>query len=227
MKKVILLSGKSATGKDTSGLIIKRLLKNTNVELQSFASPMKEFLISSFNFPRENMYGPSSARNEPTKYIWDNVAEKYRVADGNLTYRDFLKLIGGAMREFMPDFWAFAALEKARIFDGVSVLCDTRMKNEVDVFECSELEQITIRLLRKTQYSYSVHETETNMDSWDFYPHQVDFSNCLVDLRQHKFITPTVLKMHKHPYHYMVDNNGSLKELESSIESILVEEGIL
>lgn len=229
--KPILLSGKRGVGKDTAGGIIKEKLETIGqkVELKSFAEPMKKFLIDTFNFEPRFMYGDTSLRNEPSPIKWDEVIkEKRPKSDAPLdymTYRDILKLIGQGMREQMPNIWAVAARNSAEELVKKNILpvfMDTRMKNEVLEFGGRAL---NIRIYRRTPWAGDTHETETQLDSWDFYPYQTSF----IDVTEADYLEcekPNVIWDTRESSHvnYFIDNNGSRTELADALQFILERE---
>lgn len=232
--KPILLSGKRGVGKDTAGLIIKDICEQNNiaVQLKSFAEPMKKFLIDTFNFEPRFMYGDSNLRNEPSPIKWEEVATEKRLkSDAPLdymTYRDVLKLIGQGMREQMPNIWAVAARNSAEELIKKNVLpvfMDTRMKNEVLEFNgrC-----INIRIFRRTQWAGDTHETETQLDSWDFYPYQTSFNDVqLNDYLEHERLNVIWDTRESSHVNYYVDNNYTRDELRAAIYFILKREQLI
>ncbi len=228
--KPILLSGKRGVGKDTAGGIIKEMIEGLGgkVELKSFAEPMKKFLVDTFNFDPRYMYGETTLRNEASPIKWEEVvASKRPPATENpfMTYRDILKLIGQGMREQMPNIWAVAARNSAEELVKKNVLpvfMDTRMKNEVLEFGGRAL---NIRIFRRTPWAGDTHETETQLDSWDFYPYQTSF----LDVCEEEYLekeAPNLIWDTRESSHvnYFIDNNGTKSQLVYALEFILKRE---
>lgn len=227
--KPILLSGKRGVGKDTAGGIIKEMIEELGgkVELKSFAEPMKKFLIETFNFDPRYMYGETTLRNESSPIKWEEVAPEKRANSDNpyMTYRDILKLIGQGMREQMPNIWAVAARNSSEELVKKNILpvfMDTRMKNEVLEFggRC-----VNIRIFRRTPWAGDTHETETQLDSWDFYPYQTSFN----DVQLHDYLEREKLNLiwdtrESSHVNYYVDNNYTRDELRAAIYMILKRE---
>lgn len=59
---LIVLSGDAGAGKDS---VAKILVETRGWQLYSLAGPLKRFAYDLFGFTEEQLYGPSSARNEP------------------------------------------------------------------------------------------------------------------------------------------------------------------
>lgn len=59
---LIVLSGEAGAGKDS---VAKILVEKHGWELFSLSAPMKRFAEDMFGFSKEQLYGPSSARNAP------------------------------------------------------------------------------------------------------------------------------------------------------------------
>lgn len=231
--KTILLSGKRGTGKDTAGQIIKEIIEDgreklvNHVELKSFAEPMKKFLVDTFNFNPIFMYGETNKRNEDSPIKWEEVvaAKRLESESGYMTYRDILKLIGQGMREQMPNIWAVAARNSSEELIKKNILpvfMDTRMKNEVLEFggRC-----LNIRMFRRTPWAGDTHETETQLDSWDFYPYQTSFNDVqLNDYLEREYLNLIWDNRESSHVNYFIDNNYTRSELYHAIHTILKRE---
>ncbi len=120
---LIALTGLAGSGKST-------VAKLTGFVEMAFAAPMKEFCGQVFGFTDEELYGPSEARERPSK--------TFKRPDGTpLTARYALQTLGTEWgRNCDPDVWAKACLAGAKkamalgsIFENV-VITDLRFVNE-------------------------------------------------------------------------------------------------
>lgn len=118
---IIAFSGKARVGKNTAAIFIKKLLKNTNIEVieESFADKLKNIARSLFFW-----------NDDKSVYSYDILDEG----------RNLLINIGNKMREIRPTVWVDYILDKIKsqvekdIWDTqkLFLITDLRYKNEAD-----------------------------------------------------------------------------------------------
>lgn len=122
---IIGLSGKAGAGKDT---VAGFLVWNHQFESIALADPMKKFCKEMFGFSREQLWGPSSARNA--------VDPRYGISP-----REALQKLGTEWgRACYENVWVDYAMKQAQFrlhsiaCSGV-VITDVRFKNEYDAIK--------------------------------------------------------------------------------------------
>lgn len=119
---LILLCGQAGSGKDT---VANMLVQNHGAIAIAQADPMKRFVLKTFGFSEDQLWGPSELRNE-TDTSLGNIERIYSVTNlvnknswnfvtdlfGEIPYRD--SYCNKLLR------WADSVLEEARIKDGIS-----------------------------------------------------------------------------------------------------------
>lgn len=118
---IIGVVGRANTGKST---VAARLVARHGFTERSFAAPLKRIVADLFGFDDRQLFGPSSAREEP-HHSW-------RMPSGRpLSARAACELIGNAARECADTVWVTRAL--AEIPDGARVVfADVRYRNEME-----------------------------------------------------------------------------------------------
>ena len=239
MRRMILLCGRKKTGKGMIYTAASKLCPNSGEFF--FAKPIKDFCINALGLTYEQMYGTSDQRESLTEYRWGNVAPSIRdqyKKDPNefLTARQVLQVVGtDIMRNhFDPNVWAKAGARAAvsSNFD-TCFFTDTRMENEIisshyvskkNGFE----EPVNIRLYRGTGL-IDEHITERSLDCFDAVPTQRSLSQGVPS----GFIQVSTRLWKKdntktdNLFHYLLDNNGTVDEVESNMKIILVESGVI
>lgn len=213
LTKILLITGKAQSGKDTSADYIIANSRH-NCERFSFAYALKRFCVDVFGVPENQIFGSDEEKNLPTHLLWDNLPLAYderlelkRRLFGYpnpkefLTGRHLLQIFGTEIcRRMYADCWAFNTLK--RIYDSnpeVAIVTDVRFPNEINIFEQLQerfphyLEKIdpqitVIRLLRNPLDKQ--HESEIALDNFDFTSlrnckiHQIDNENLSQDQKE-------------------------------------------
>lgn len=210
MGAIVGILGLAGSGKDTAANF---LIDNHNFVRISFADPIKRVCRDIFDFSEEQLWGPSAKRNEPDP--------RYPRPDGScLTPREALQKLGSEWgRTCYPNVWveyairiANTILDSPRSFDyqktlgiipsdrshnpvqGV-VIPDCRFVNEVNAVKNAK--GTMIRIVREgagLSGNAALHDSELEQQS-----------------------------IPDSEFNYIVENNSSLKDLGSKINSICQE----
>lgn len=138
---VIGLAGQKQSGKSTAAEFIRVTLSSMKVVEYSFADKVKRLCIDILGLEHHHCYGDNAAKDMPTQYMWEDVAEEIRLKYGNgipmtgvMSGRHVMQLQGELQRRmFCEDLWIRLAVDSARRAHGidVAVFSDIRHKNEV------------------------------------------------------------------------------------------------
>lgn len=183
MSKLILISGKKQSGKDTSAAYLSSLLtfNGFSTEIYSFATPLKEFLINVFGIKKEQCWGSDEEKNTPTTIKWsdlplpkDIINQLYFKSTKNFTSnlddymsgRQLMEVFGTHIcRKMSPNCWVDSSKRYCQSINKDFVfITDARFPNEID--SLLELNPFVIRLLRNPFDSKT--DIETALDSYDF-----------------------------------------------------------
>lgn len=191
--KILLISGKAQSGKDTAADCItarghlkhnekrgKALVTTSYVpcksEKFSFADPLKEFCINVFGLTRQQCYGTNDDKNTPTNIRWGDLplpTEKILSLiscpdhlSSFMTAREVLEVFGSQIcRKMYRDCWAYATKKCATEAKcDLAVIADVRFPNEIDLF--LELEPIVVRFTRNLLNRQT--ESELALDHYDW-----------------------------------------------------------
>lgn len=142
---IVGLIGYEGVGKSQ---VAKRLRDKHGFKLVSFSDPLKELGVA-LGFTREQMWGPSSARNTPHPYLKDS--------DGNLLLaRVFLDRVGMCIRGMSPD----ALAESVRNVTGDVANESTRFVNEAIA-----IKRAGGRLIRRSGGAPNGLDTDAEVDA--------------------------------------------------------------
>lgn len=188
--KIIIFTGKSQSGKDTSGIYVKDFLERKfgaqSAEIYSFAFALKQFLVHVFGIPASHVFGDDIAKSQPTHIRWVDLPlpakqiKELRPSDSDfMSVRELLQVFGTDIcRKMWGDCWAYSTLQKiSNEMPKFALICDARFVNEVEIFFLNkqqtkefhntiDCEPIIIRLLRNTKNSK--HLSEIALDNYDF-----------------------------------------------------------
>jgi hypothetical protein len=158
--KVILLSGWSGSGKDTTGIILERI---ANCSLLAFADILKEIVAKEYGYPLCWAYSQQG---------------KMRKVTSNKTIRDLLVQRGQEIRgEQGSGYFAKLVAEKIKNLMSVKepcsniVITDWRLPIEMETLkEELNLPILKVRINRLDQSKSPVKdsETESQLDNWKF-----------------------------------------------------------
>jgi len=147
---IIGINGKAGSGKDTAADIIA---KEFNLEKISFAGKIKNILEDVFDFPQENLWGPSEFRSKPLQ-----------VSNGEfINARDALQIVGEAFCEVYEDVWIDYVFKK---HSNNLIIVDQRKRNEFNSIKNKG--GLLIRIKREgagLQGKNAQHRSEVEMDT--------------------------------------------------------------
>lgn len=167
-RKIIIVTGKAQSGKDTTIDFLGPLLDRARIF--SFANPLKKFLEEAFGINPRNLWGTNDQKNEFIHIRWEDVPEN-KGRSGQMTCREFMQYFGTDIcRRMYPDCWASATLKNIVNSDAkYAFISDGRFPNEIDHFynlDRNEFDVIVIRLNRNILNQ--THISETALDDYDF-----------------------------------------------------------
>ena len=185
MNRLVILTGKARSGKDTSLMHIQYLLhlhKNRIASTIAFAKPLKTFCIEVLGLTYEHCYGDTFQKNSYTNIQWadmplpSEIIRQYRIENnsvGNcMTGREVMEVFGSYIcRKMFPECWAKAAEQEYVRNMGLSnvqyFITDCRFPNEIEVFK--KYNPLLIRLHRNTEDRQAISETALDFFDWDAY----------------------------------------------------------
>jgi hypothetical protein len=178
--KIIILTGKAQSGKDTSAIFIKKLMESKGVKskLYPLAEPLKRICEDMFGLSEDQCWGSNAEKDTNTRIKWKSLPlcrgklgklmmDKYpKTADDFMTARELMQVLGtDIFRKIDQDCWSRAVLSQINK-DGIgcAIISDARFPNEIDFF--AKQDPIVIRLTRNILNN--THESETALDGYDF-----------------------------------------------------------
>jgi hypothetical protein len=178
--KIIILTGKAQSGKDTSAIFIKKLMESKGIKskLYPLAEPLKRICSEMFGLSEDQCWGSNAEKDTNTLIKWKNLPlcrgklaklmlDKYpKTIDDYMTARELMQVLGtDIFRKIDQDCWSRSILNQI-IKDqiGCAIISDARFPNELDFF--IKHDPIVIRLTRNVLNNS--HESETALDAYDF-----------------------------------------------------------
>jgi hypothetical protein len=205
--KILALSGKAGSGKDTAFRLIEGVYGN-QVHRVAFADVLKDKTSTLFSIPRTH-FDSLSLKEQPLKQYpvvstdpfssiiinlllatgsikrLDGTITKDINGGGHHTPRTLAILIGSVMRSIDPHHWVRAAYDKMSP-DKLNIITDLRYESELDILTKMSPHTLSLRIERDNLVSHSNDASETNLDHYpfDFYvrnnSHLVDYSGSLI-----------------------------------------------
>lgn len=158
MEKIIAISGKAESGKDTFAELIVKNINNID----------KRYEILRINFADQLKHDLSKYFDIPTN-------------KGSVSYRDMMQFVGtDVVRKRQPNFWVNNVVNKIYLYDSmfdIALISDARFINEMDLLqECADqhgYDFISMRIQRAKHSNRLTdeqrqHSSETNLDDYDF-----------------------------------------------------------
>jgi len=149
-----------------------------HIRLFSFADPLKDICMNLFDLTYDQCYGSNEDKETLTNINWENLphyirlknAQKEKCPKGAMTAREVMQHLGTEIvRRTYENAWANSCIKRIVDFNSeVSMVCDCRFPNEVDVIKKAGGK--VIRLARNV--SNDKHVSETALD-----PKKYDWSN--------------------------------------------------
>lgn len=178
--KLIIITGKAQSGKDTSSMFIKNYIKylGKSCEIYPFAHELKKICENLFGLTHEQCWGSNQHKDTKTKFRWSDLPidskkmASLMLRDSRPSSSDFLSAreimqIWGTdiFRRFDEDCWVRSAINRIKSDDmDFAVISDARFKNEIEF--ALQYDPVVIRLTRNLLDQN--HESETALDHYDF-----------------------------------------------------------
>jgi hypothetical protein len=193
---IVGICGLQCSGKDTLGNI---LVKNFGFKKLSFADVLKDIVAIIFSWPREMLEG---ATNESR--IWREQVDTWwsnKLNIPNLTPRYILQYIGTDLfrNHFHSDIWITIIEYKLQLYPNI-VITDCRFPNEINLLKNygAKFIKITRGLSPNWFILYESNQIEQPTD-----------------------IHPSEYMWIKTKFDYLIDNNGSIQDLEDFCSTLI------
>jgi hypothetical protein len=199
---IIGIVGFIGSGKGTVGDI----LAQKGFHKDSFAAPLKDATSVIFNWPRNMLEGDTNISR-----LWREKKDEYWSSQFgyDFTPRLALQLMGTEVgrKIFHEDLWIISLLNRARGQDKV-VVTDVRFKNEIKCIRESGGFVVRVKRGPEPEWYHDALNTNLGNDRSMFFPPRND-----VHVSEWDWIGCE--------FDYVIENEGSLKDLESNIDSML------
>lgn len=177
--KIIILTGKAQSGKDTSSLFVNSYLTHRGLSscVYSFANSLKNLCVNVLGLKHNQCWGSNTEKDSKTNFKWSNlplsqieindlVLENNRSVDCFMTAREVMQVFGtNIFRSFHPDCWVQSTINQInRDKLSFAIISDARFPNEIDLLGLHE--PLVIRLTRNVMSNS--HESETALDDYVF-----------------------------------------------------------
>lgn len=206
---IVSITGLIGTGKDTAA----DFLCNTyNFKKFSFASALKDAISSIFNWDRYLLEGST-----PESRVWREQKDSWwsERLGMNITPRWVLQYWGTEVcrNQFHQDIWVASLENKLRKIDSDVVITDCRFPNEIDTIR--RLNGMTLRIERGPKPEWYDAAISYNQG-----PNNIGWALARQTLENYN-IHPSEYSSVGLDYDYIVENNGTIKELNKKIKSIV------
>lgn len=177
--KIIILTGKARSGKDTSCFAIKDYLQqyypDLNVKKYAFADSIKQISVDLFNLDPKDCWTDKKDNMKKTHLQWHG---------RKLSVREFLQVFGTDIcRKLWHDCWVFKTHNNI-IADNmdIALISDARFPSEINYF--LPFDPLVIRLLRNPLKSQ--HSSETSLDdyNWNQIRNSYVINNSILSLKE-------------------------------------------
>jgi hypothetical protein len=178
--KIIIITGKAQSGKDTSANLIKKNLCSLGktCDIYAFAGELKNICENIFGLANHQCWGSDSDKNTKTNFKWrDLPLPKDRLAiimnkpsapklDDSLTAREVMQIWGtDIFRKFDNDCWVRSTINRIKKENlDFAIIADARFPNEIEY--CLKYKPTVIRLTRNV--TSNNHESEVALDNYNF-----------------------------------------------------------
>ena len=200
---IIGIVGFIGSGKGTVGDI----LTQRGFHKDSFAAPLKDAAAVIFNWPRNMLEGDTNISR-----LWREKKDEYwsNQFGYDFTPRLALQLMGTEVgrKIFHENLWIISLLNRARGHDNV-VITDVRFKNEINTIRKDG--GFVVRVKRGPEPDFYDTALKANL----YYD-----QSCIKEMQERK-IHLSEWEWIGCEYDYVISNEGSLKDLESNVDSML------
>lgn len=178
--KIIIITGKAQSGKDTSAEHIKKNLKDLMFTSNNyhFAEELKYICRNLFGLTKKQCWGSNHEKDTPTKLKWKDLPlgenklselmiNKYpKDIHDYMTAREVMQIVGtDIFRKMDEDCWVRSTVNKITTEKlNFAIISDARFPNEIEFFK--GLNPIIIRLTREVLNNK--HLSEVALDKYDF-----------------------------------------------------------
>jgi len=205
--KIIILTGKAQSGKDSASEFIKsKLLEiNRSCSSYSFAGSLKEICHNILGLSYEQCWGENIHKDTLTIFKWSDLPidnkrlaqimiknKSFKQTSDFMTAREIMQVWGtDIFRYFYQDCWVRAVVNKidSEKLD-FAIVTDARFKNEIDYIK--KYRPIIIRLNRNILDQF--HQSELDLDDYDFSgPDTYLINNSLMSIEEKNIAIEKVL----------------------------------
>jgi len=212
MSKIILVTGKAQSGKNSACEHIKLRLKRKGFssKLYAFADPLKDLCVNLFGLTPAQCWGENEYKDMETEFSWRDLpfsgehlgslmnqmssGDRKISLDTKMTAREVMQVWGtDIFRKFKNNCWVDATLARIKS-DGFdfALICDARFPNEIDAFK--ETDPLVIRLTRNIQNF--AHTSEVLLDDykWSNFKNYTIIDNSDMDLSDKNYFIDLALE---------------------------------
>lgn len=206
---IVSVTGLIGSGKDT---IADFLCQRYNFKRFSFAASLKDAVSSIFNWDRNLLEGST-----PESRIWREQKDSWwsERLGMSITPRWVLQYWGTEVcrNGFHQDIWVASLENKLRIIENDVVITDCRFPNEIGTIK--RLNGITIRVERGEKPVWYDDAMIYNQG-----PNNIKWALSKQTLEKHN-VHPSEYSSVGLEYDHVIENNGTIKELNRKVKSIL------
>jgi hypothetical protein len=209
MTRIISVAGLIGSGKDT---VAGYLVNHHGFKRMSFAESLKDAVAVIFNWDRELLDGVTKTSRE-----WREQRDEWwsKRLDMNITPRWVLQYWGTDVlrRHFHDDIWIASLESKLMMTKDDVVITDARFRNEIIAIKAAG--GITTRVVRGPEPDWYEHAINYNKGEgqigWSIGKTHLDRSNIHASEYSHVGLD----------YDCVLDNNGTIDELNTQISQLL------
>lgn len=195
--KIIILTGKAQSGKDTVCSFISSYLADRDISAgtYSFATSLKKMCVDILGLDYKQCWGSNEQKDTLTKFRWSSlpltqeeievlVRKNNKNINSLMTARDVMQVFGtNIFRRFYPDCWVQSTINRIKK-DGLdfAIISDARFPNEINLLGLYS--PLVIRLKRNVLAN--IHESETALDNYVFGStgEYYEIDNCVLSIKE-------------------------------------------
>ena len=178
--KIIVITGKAQSGKDTSAEFITKLITNKgfSVKTYPFAKPLKEMCVNIFGLDQKQCWGSNKEKDTKTNIRWGDLplcSEKLgellasrfpKTKDDFMTGREVMQILGTEIFRAIDDnCWVRCVVSEIKKDNlDFAIISDARFPNEIEFL--LPYDPLIIKLNRNTVHS--IHDSEVALDNYQF-----------------------------------------------------------
>jgi hypothetical protein len=178
--KIIIITGKAQSGKDTAANHIRNILKinGRSSSIYPFAEELKQICHNMFGLSHIQCWGENKDKNTTVDFKWSDLPlnsndlaklmlnSSLKKTSDQLTAREVMQIWGTEIfRKFDPNCWVRSTINKIKKDSlDFAIISDARFPNEIDF--AKEYDPIIIRLTRDVLEDK--HQSEISLDDYNF-----------------------------------------------------------